>query len=402
MKIHIAVATDQTMANLIPILAEPADQLILLVSAEMLPKVDSQIKAIKRHPRLTALDIQVRQNMPSSSVEAIQEFALNLLGELEQLNTEIIFNLAGGTKLMTLALYQVFSEPNIRQIYPNTSHNKIEILWPKKQEPVPLPDLLDAKAYLQTNGVTWRSAISEQAEWVSMVSDRQKMTFMLANQLAKATETTEKLIRQLNEAGAHALNKQQKLSNPEQSLNYVNRAMFTLLQTLAEHGMLYWDEQQPNDIEFCSEASVRYITGGWLEEYFFLVAKQVGLTDSHCSVQITDDIDAKANVRNELDGVIAHNNRLLLVECKTAKLGKDEFKDANIIYKSDSINKRIGGQYSTNLLLSALPLDHTTKDNREVKITARAQGVGIKILAGSAILNLKNWLQNWKETGKLE
>ncbi len=402
MKIQIAIATGQVMANLLPVLAEIPDKLILLVSDDMRVKAEAFIRQLKAHPKLQSMVIEQIPGLPDTPLAAIQDFGFTLLEQLEATKTpDVTFNLSGGTKLMTLALAQVLQEDYIRHIYPNTIHNQLEILWPEKQNPQILPSVLDAKTYLQAHGVTWRKADSDQDNWQEKVQQRKTLTFLLATQLAKATDNTQNLIRQLNAAGANAVNSNNDVITPKQQLSYTHANIHHLLAKYAEYELLDWAPEQPKEVIFRSKDALRYITGGWLEEYFYLVAQQAGLTDSHCGIKITDNISNKADIRNELDGAAVENNRLLLVECKTAKLGKDTQKDANIIYKLDSLAKHIGGLFYSPLLLSALPVDHTTKNHREVNITERARSVDITLLDGAKIIKLKDLLLHWKQHGNL-
>lgn len=47
-------------------------------------------------------------------------------------------------------------------------------------------------------------------------------------------------------------------------------------------------------------------------------------------VEFTDMAQRGEEVRNELDCVAAHRNRLLSIECKTGKMGLNSEKDAGI------------------------------------------------------------------------
>ena len=399
MTVHIAIITGQPMANLLPLLVEKPSKLILLVSEDMKTNAEDHAATIQRHPLLTDLPVELKYGLPETPIAAIQDFGLAILAELDEQHSDFVFNLAGGTKLMTLALSQVFADKQGKQIYPHTRFNKIEILWPEQQAAIELPGVIDAKAYLQTHGVTWRKAISDEEHWRHQTEARKNLTFALANGLAQAGNTTEKLIGLLNKAGAQALQGGQL--QPQQQLATYSKAFYPLLEQMQQAELIDWDSDDAKTIYFKSKSALQYLTGAWLEEYYYLVAQQVGLTDSHSSVDFTDDVNRKANIRNELDGVSAHQNRLLIVECKTAKLGKNEQKDTDMIYKLSSLSKKIGGQFSASLLLSALPLDHTTQAGREVKLTERARGERIEVLAGADLRKLDKLLLNWMETGRL-
>jgi hypothetical protein len=401
MKIHIAIVTDQQLANLLPLLADVPDKLLLLVSDKMLKKAQAFLKIVKKQPSLANVSITQEQGLPDSSIKDIQEFGLNILGKLEGEDQQVVFNLAGGTKLMALALSQVFNEPHFTQIYPNTEHDRIETLWPIGRPSLPLTTLLNTKQHIEAHSVTWRSADSESLDWLEKLQGRENLTKLLASQLATDTENTQNLIGQINYASANAQDKNGTVTHPQQQLKYVNKRMYKLLKAYNQHELIDWDSNNHKDITFRSKDALRYAKGGWLEEYFYIVAQQCELEDCQSGIKITDDFDRKADLRNELDGAIAYNNRLMLAECKTSTLGKNAQKDSDIIYKLDSIAHHIGGLYCTRILLSAITLNHTTKQNRDVEITKRAKAAGITVLDGANITHLESLIKYWQQHGNI-
>jgi hypothetical protein len=400
MKIHISVITGQILANLLPLLADVPNKLLMLVSDDMQQTADKFEKTLNKYPQFQGMLVERINHLPDSSVTAITDFGLEVLTKLEEDDVDqIVYNVAGGTKLMALALSQVFTEDNITQIYPNTEHDEIQILWPADQPAIALTTLLNTKQHLEAHGVTWRSADSEQQTWLDNAQARKPLTFLLANQLAKDPLNTQKLVGMINKAGYDAQDKNKELVSPQQQLDFVNNKMHKLLKAYSQHELLDWHSDNHREIVFRSKGALRYATGGWLEEYFYLVAKQCELDDCHSGIKITDNFDRKADLRNELDGVIAFNNRLLLAESKTAALGKNAQKDSNIIYKLDSIARNIGGLYCTRILLSAVPLDHTTKQNKNVEITKRANATDIVVLDGANIIHLESFIKYWQQHG---
>lgn len=89
-------------------------------------------------------------------------------------------------------------------------------------------------------------------------------------------------------------------------------------------------------------------------------------------------------MRNELDCVAAHRNRLLLVECKTG--GLDEA--AGVVYKLDSIAHDMG-LFQQRLLVSARPLSEAAR--------ARAQAGGIALVEAAQLGQLRDTVRQWME-----
>lgn len=402
MNVHIEIVTGQAMANLLPIMAIKPDVVVLLTSNSMLAKQQILENLIRQTPQLANCTIQVISGLPDSNIRLIQNFGLDIRMQLEEQypGAEFIYDLTGGSKLMAVALASVFSDQNYSQLYLNTENNLLEYVEPQDKTAEQLSELINAKTYLAANNATWRYALSEKPEWQQKVQQRKALTFSFATMLAKQHSDMENFIRQLNKAASQSTDKNAKLVSPQQQLNFLPKSCRKLMQEIAKHQLIDWQPHDETTIYFKTEDAINYLNGGWLEEYFYLVAQQVALADSHCGVKISDSSIKKSDSHNDLDGLCAHNNRLLMVECKTAKLGHDTQKDNNILYKIDSIASHIGGQFCTRLLLSALPIDHVTKDNREVNVSARAKAVEVEILAGKDVLKLKDHLEFWKALGK--
>ena len=143
-----------------------------------------------------------------------------------------------------------------------------------------------------------------------------------------------------------------------------------------------------------SESAADYLQGGWLEEYVYLIASDIGFKEVYCGVTMTDDSKSKADIRNEMDVVVCHDNRLLFIECKTSRMDKE----ADIIYKLDALGTQAGGIMSSKLLVSAQPLTYTNKDGKTVNALARAQSYKIKTCAADEVANLRDLLLGWKKT----
>lgn len=398
-KLHIAIATKQPLANLLPLLDDPPELLWLLVSNDMNQAAAEFINFINKVPALAGTTVVQKKGLPDSPYLDIESFGLDLAAELEEHYSgwHKTYNVTGGTKLMAVALTGIFKEDSFSQLYVNTASNQIEQLYPHKESKT-LAHMLNTRIYLEAHDVTWRKADSDSEDWKAQIEHRQAATRKLANAIAKESKAND-FLSMLNQQLAKALTADKKLVQPQIDLSFIPPQFKEALSKLAEADII--DIELNNKrLYLKSIASHRYLSGGWLEEYFYLTAKKVGLTDIHSGIHITDNFDSKKDIRNELDSALSHANRLLLVECKTSAFGKDQQKDSNIVYKLDSLAHQIGGIFHTPLLLSAQPLDHTTSKNRQVFTTARANAADIHVLAGADIIKLEDALKWWMMHGK--
>jgi hypothetical protein len=118
----------------------------------------------------------------------------------------------------------------------------------------------------------------------------------------------------------------------------------------------------------------------------------LGAAETLANVEFTEMGAPKADVRNEIDCMLAHNNRLLMIECKTVAFKSDDSKNTGILYKLESLGHRAGGLFGEKWLVSARPLDSDTlKRAKEYKIHVISGG-GIKQLGE----NMRLWMENKK------
>nr|MDT0252513.1 DUF1887 family CARF protein [Endozoicomonas sp.] len=192
-----------------------------------------------------------------------------------------------------------------------------------------------------------------------------------------------------------------KSSRDYQELSYVSRRDHELLKRLSEEGILSWTAGDEKKIQFTSAESARYMGGRWLEEYVWHIARDAGAECLAAGQDITAEQQRKDDVRNELDLVIVHNNRLLLVECKTGQIQKEQ-RDSEVIYKLDSLANHAGGLFCERLLVSAAPLDHERKNGQKVKVSSRARSYDIDVLQYQGLKKLREVLLGWMETGVLK
>lgn len=400
-RVQLVILSDQLPAAYLPVAALKPDAVVAVVTAKMKKgRKDDNFAALLTPLGYTAgINLHFLSDMPESGVAALWDWGLNLLADERWQGWHWDFNATGGTKLMALALAPLFQGAEFRVLYQDTGSDRIEWISPPDLPPVAVADQFTAPLHFRAYGATWRRAQSDVDAWQQLARQR----FGVARQLARIAAQDEGFIRALNRVAANAVKREglhDRIVAPLQTLSYPPKGQKAeLFKRLDELGVVGWSGDEPEQVDFHNIDGWRFITGGWLEEYAWNCARDAGLDDVHCGVELTDDYDKKANIRNELDLVIQHRNRLLVVECKTAKLG-DESKDANIINKLDSIATRWGGLFATRVLLSALPLNHTTAARRDVNTEQRAEASGIALSMGDELLHLTESFRHWMTQGQ--
>lgn len=392
MSLHICFLSDQLLANYLPVKYDQPKKVFYIASEYVEKKglhttFEKMIKDLNKAEDLNIEIIKAKNMVPSGGFNALYEYFLNIPEEIKQLNvTDITLNITGGNKLMTLAAYDLLGSEVNRVIYTNTQASQIEIL-DESTSPVKLHSLLNIDEYLTAYSISPKSYNNQNDEWCEKVEARKGLTKNIADFFAD--EHNRSFLSSLNWLANKSITTTKtktgglstKLSNPVQSFNYVGRMGANILRLSVDQGLIGYDNEKT--IHFNSIEDAQYLGGFWLEEYVYHIAKDAGVDHVRCGQAIQS---SKKN-RNEIDIVIVHNNRLLLIECKTSAHGKDDMKDDQIVYKLDSIAEDLKGLYGKAWLVSINDLTDAAE--------ARAKAQDIYVISGNEIKDLKGYITKW-------
>jgi hypothetical protein len=149
--------------------------------------------------------------------------------------------------------------------------------------------------------------------------------------------------------------------------------------------LLRWDGDTA--VTFADQAAAAYLAGGWLEEFVLLKLSgglsRPGQFSSNLRIVSVDE-----KVDNEIDAMLVHDNRALLIECKTRRQD-DKAQDA--IYKLAQLRDRLGGSVASALYLSARSVDD--------EILKRAREYRVDVLAAAEVAGLVAWIRRWQAGG---
>lgn len=386
MNIHICLLSDQLLANLLPVKTDKPDAVFLIGTAYTEKKgLIARFENILQN--LNIKTMRAQNLAPDDDFEKLSEYFLELSTEIKQLNADVLtLNITGGTKLMSIAAFQMLASECARVIYTNTQAGKIDELNSKQS--TPLPSVISIDEYLQCYGVAPKSYSNQEAEWVEQVNNRRGLSKELAQFFGSPKNHLIPVINSMakNAIASHKTKtggKKEELVQATHVFKYVDKKSKNILKLCDDKNILEYDGDKT--ITFTSLDAAKYMGGFWIEEYAFMIATELNFDEVRCGQSIQWD----KQTRNELDIVIVHNNRLLIIECKTSRFGRDSTKDNDIIYKLDSIAEDLRGLYGSKWLLSVDSLDERTQK--------RAKSQNIKVIDATEICKLKQHLQNWKE-----
>ncbi len=370
MNIHVCLVSAQLLANYIPVLMDRPDLVMLLSSSRMRVEAGRFARMLQQQ----GIRHSIRHDVPDAGFASIQQFAAELLAELQEKYPQaaLTVNITGGTKLMSIGLLGVFTAAGQRIIYTDTAKGQLEQIQANAAMLEPLRAVLDVRDYLQAYGANTVSCLSDDPTWHTSATRRRVAAQHLA--ALSGEPRLRSLIKVLNALGMKALSpKGERLLAPQQAFDRpLTPEWREAVQPLLDANLLSLLPNQ-QDVVFLDAERTRFLSGHWLEEYAWLVAEQLGLNDVACGVEIRWE---KSDTYNELDVLVVHDNRLLVLECKTgvfaSKNSPVKGVDPNsVLYKIDSIGDSIKGLYGKVALLSVWELPEEAQER------ARTQKVEI-------------------------
>ena len=163
-----------------------------------------------------------------------------------------------------------------------------------------------------------------------------------------------------------------------------------LLDLLLKHEVV---KKIDKSVQFVNKEARFFANGGWLEDYVYCVVSDL-IDEIPCIQDLSRAVELQRmhkgdSIKNELDVVFLANNRLFLIECKTAKWEKSsaDGKGAHAVYKIDTLKDVLGGIQAEAMIVSYQPL----RANDRV----RASDLNILTVSNTEIQSLKTIIKGW-------
>jgi hypothetical protein len=292
----------------------------------------------------------------------------------------IIGNITGGTKVMSLALFNFLKELGADGIYYLTvNKNTIQQIFPqRKYGERPLKTRLDLVTYLQGSGLKSKSGFDKKNDYYRKATIEKEIPIMfnafVGENKAKATEIMRAI--QIAEKRGKAI---QQKADP---------ALFELVRQWETLGFTF------DNPESISKHETKFLTGDWLEARVYeQVLRALPIPESQAAIGISLQ---KQETDNEYDVMFIHDNLIYVIECKTSVTDKsmkpnsdhtdneeEKFRElfASTLYKADSLKRDFG--LSIRYYLASL---HDFKDLNEAQVN-RAKKLGITLIGLDALTN---------------
>lgn len=279
-----------------------------------------------------------------------------------------VANITGGTKLMSLAAYEYFSKLENSKIFYQPIAKNLEQIFPEQKD-FEVKELLTLQEYMKAYGISFKfdneclmnydfnkivyeNIIKDQRDCIKTIVAMQNNSYF--KNIFKRKDTVS--FSQIPE---------DKFITPEGKLIDKNQVLDTI-------------SKFPFDIENITRAQLRYITGGWFEEFVYQKIKtEQNLSDQNIALNVNIE---KQGDKNELDVVyLDSNNKLHVIECKSFVDGKEGGEVlTQALYKAQAIMKSKFG-------LNAMQHLYTQSVVEKKSALDKAKDFGIQIVDGNSL-----------------
>ena len=279
----------------------------------------------------------------------------------------IIVNITGGTKLMSLAVFDFFNgKPNTKIFYQPIGKELQEIF--PEQKKFDMFEILSLEEYLKAHGISYKLSNECVKDW-----NYNKSVYELV--IEKNRELIKGMLHLQNNSYFKNVFKRKDFLDFTQ----LDDSKFTEIgsQSATKENMCNLLKSFGFNPEKVEEKHIRYITGGWFEEFVYqkVCNEYQNVDEKNVALNVTIQ---KGNDKNELDVIyLDKDNKLHVIECKSfVDEGNKVLNDA--LYKLQAIIKSKFGLFVKQHLYTKSIIDKETPLNR-------ASEFGIDIKDGNVI-----------------
>jgi hypothetical protein len=376
--ILLCLLSPQHVPNLLSVHHFRPDHIVLVETAEMRKK--GTATHFLRALHLGGLNYEGRHEIAPLETEDSLQAVRNALDSVCAKNPAAhwIANLTGGTKPMSIATYVFFKERRDRLVY--TSIAKPDVFLDIDADTREVCHYRPTiEEFLAGYGFKYRKASKVVAE----AEKRAEKWWECARQIGLRSPSVSLLPlpdHQRSQARSKGWTLEPgQLRSDDGSLLESISATFALAPTDCS-GRL-------------TKHAAEFLTGGWLEVFFWGLIKRHALALDCWDVRLGLDVGRFADSSgNEFDVAFMHNYELAMIECKTGSQGHD--RDGDILYKVDAVSRQFRALRVRSYL--ATTSDNILDRNGQIKSTIldRAAIYGCRLLSARLIHQLASDPEN--------
>ena len=376
--ILVSLISEQTIPNILAIHHFKPDELLFITTKgmERKEKVSSILETLKR------LGLRYEGSL-SGKIIVQEDSILDCHRELDEWmekgrkDSEFVVNLTGGTKIMSIAAYEYFKDYSSKMIYIPIPKNEFITPFPKKNpgKPTPLLLRLSVVYYLAAYGLKVINEAKLEG-YKKEARERRDLSEWIVGNYESLKNLLSWFSKNLRK---HRNDKEYYLSGEFSSSNQLEPELL---------GRLNFSHSTDAISKKLNRSEVRYLTGGWLEEFCFNELSDLidnGIDDVVIGLKLIN----KQGRDNEFDVMFTKENALYFIECKSLDLDFDESTDA--LYKIGALQKEFGLRVESLLVTTSRNI---LKDGKlRASFAARAEQFRTTIIPPSRVINLKEELK---------
>lgn len=384
----VSLVSEQTVPNILAIWQFKPEKLLFLSTAKMEreEKVRHILATVNRRFEKS---YKIGEN--AQSIIVLEDSLFQCLRNLEEWiqgkeDEDFIVNLTGGTKLMSIAVFEFFKNYESKMIYIPLNKNEYISPFPiRSPKPKPLDGRLTVEEYICAYGLNVMN-VDKIERSKKAASQRKDISLWIVNHYKDIQDVLAFLGNELREARKKKLDKFP--FKKEYACHHVLEKEF-LLKMEFHHG-------NSGYAKTLSKEDIHYLTGGWLEEFCFnAVYALLG--------NLTDDVVSNIQIRNsqgrdnEFDVMFTSRNALYFIECKSMEqkhLGEKQSEGFDdFLYKIGALQKEFGLRVESYLVTNSSGIVHKTGEIRQA-LRERAEQFKTQIVGPDDVIRFPDILKS--------
>jgi hypothetical protein len=342
MRVLLCLLSEQHVPNLLSVHHFQPDRLVLVESEAMRRRcaAGNFLAALELGGRDYGRRCDVEPLEAEDSLEAVRRALRRAYGKYP--SAEWVVNVTGGTKPMSIATYEFFKVLTGRLVYTSAAR-PAEFLDLDGGAKEVCQHHLGIKEFLAGYGFESRKADQKIAEAAQRARDWWACARVIARHAGAAPllDLTEEQRRRARDKGLELVAGQLRPAGAE-----VAHSLMESFRLVEQDGFL---------VGKLDKYAVQFLTGGWLEVFFWgLLARHadpLGLWDVRLGLEVGR---RGGSTGNDFDVAFMHNYGLCMIECKSGAQEQDPGGD--VLYKVEAVSRQFRALHVKTWLV-------TTSDN---------------------------------------
>lgn len=378
----VSLVSEQTVPNILAIWQFEPEKL-LFVSTEEMQRKEKVLDILAAANRRMMNPYELGEN--AESIVVLEDSLSQGLRTLEKWiqgkeDEDFIVNLTGGTKLMSIAVFEFFKNYESKMIYIPINKNEYITPFPIRspKPPKPLKDRLTVDEYLCAYGLVMVNP-DKVLRCIESANRLKKDTVWITDHYPALADLMACLGRELRD-------KRNKKSFPcvmEYSVQNHEESAFLKRFQFRKEGNTYSKTLTKNEIG--------YFTGGWLEDYCYHCVAELlnkGVDDAVLNINIRNTLGRE----NEFDVIFTADNALYTIECKSLEQYHD--KKFDVLYKIGALQNEFGLRAQSFLVTTSSQIMDESTGQIKPHIQERANQFRTQIIDPEHLMDLKIILKN--------